>query len=120
MSSFASAAILACCHMDTERDSAQEGGDHELATGHGRKRRGPRWHWPGRGRRVTAPSEPDGPLRPIVGGVRHRVAGDPNPPDGVTIRMLCGFLWKVHRTAKSPHIYDCHACDEEFDETAAK
>ncbi|WP_215548016.1 hypothetical protein [Amycolatopsis sp. CA-230715] len=51
-------------------------------------------------------------LRPVIGGVRHRAHVRGLPAKGEVIRMACGFLWTVNRRKKSPHLYDCHACEE--------
>ncbi|SFA97848.1 hypothetical protein SAMN05216266_10346 [Amycolatopsis marina] len=50
--------------------------------------------------------------RPVVGGVRHRTCRSMDPPPGSVVGMLCGLIHEVGSRRKSPHVYDCSACEE--------
>ncbi|SFB47676.1 hypothetical protein SAMN05216266_11344 [Amycolatopsis marina] len=50
--------------------------------------------------------------RPIIGGLRHRIPMAVPPADNAMMTLLCGFEHSEEANRPSPHIYDCHACED--------
>ncbi|WP_162830186.1 hypothetical protein [Amycolatopsis palatopharyngis] len=56
----------------------------------------------------------DPPLvdRPVIGGLRHRTRTVVPLLDNAVPRLLCGLEYPERTNRRSPHIYDCHACED--------
>lgn len=50
--------------------------------------------------------------RPVINGLRHRTSRVPSSLDKAVARLLCGLEYSDGANRGSPHIYDCHACED--------